>query len=677
MSSSVMNRFLDQLPGIVYGCDYNPEQWSREIWREDVVLMQQANVRLVSLGMFSWSVLEPADGEYNFDWLDEIIDLLSASNIMINLATPNASPPPWLTMAYPETLMVESDGTRVGVGSRGHFCPSSPIYRERSQRIARKLVSRYGDHPSVVMWHVGNEYHANCYCDLCSDRFRSWLQTKYGDLADLNSEWGTTVWSQRYSSWAEVHVPGRVRGSVNPARTLDFARFRSEIQRELFTAEKAIFRSATPNTPVTTNFFQYIDLNDYRRWSRDVDVVAFDSYPDPAKEDSAVRAAFQYDLMRSMGGGAPWMLMEQAANAVSQWPLNLVRQPGSMRAGSFHAVARGADAVMFFQWRASRFGQEKFHSAMLPHGGTDTRSWAAVQELGNELDRIGQVAGGRTDAKVALVWDWENWWAVEGPAHPIKDFSYIEVALSHYSQLWSRNIAVDIVDLSAELSAYNALIVPNQYMMTPAHQQAVEDFVHDGGHLLVSYFSGIVNGSDQVIENGYPGGLRRVIGAHIRELSPLPLGEHIRVTSSVFESPPTSSVTATRWQDDIALESGKALAVYSEGYLQGQPAIVDNTYGAGTAIYLASNFGPIALGKIMDIVLERAGATPVHAAPDGIEITERTNGNGTFLFFFNRSSTTPKIALESAGTDLLTGIDYVSGEHLELPRGGVAIVAVN
>jgi beta-galactosidase len=671
-----MRAFRDRLRGIVYGADYNPEQWPRSVWHEDVELMRAANVRLVSLGVFSWSVLEPADGVFDFGWLDEIMDLLGSNGIAVDLATPNASPPPWLAEDFPETLMVERDGVRVGVGSRGHFCPSSAVYRDRSRRMARMLAERYRDHPALAMWHIGNEYHANCHCDLCDVRFRGWLQEKYQSLDELNRRWGTTMWSQQYSDWSQVHLPRPVRGRVNPARQLDFARFNSDIQLELFTGERDLLRSVTPQVPTTTNFMQFFRLNDYRRWAREVDVVALDAYPDPADPAALMKAALQYDLMRSLRGGEPWMLMEQAAGAVSQWPINLVKQPGRMRLGSYQAVAHGADAVMFFQWRASRYGQEKFHSAMLPHGGQNTRTWQEVLALGNELDRVAEVANARTHAEVAIVWDWENWWAVEGCAHPDNTYSYADVVSSHYQALWKAQVAVDVVPLSADLSPYRVLIVPNQYMMSEAQRAAVHRFVANGGHALVSYFSGIVDEDDQVIPDGYPGGLREVIGGHVRDFSPLAAEDSaaVRAVADQVLVDAAFTATATRWQDDLVAESGHAVAVYTAGHLAGRPAVLDHALGAGSAVYIGTRLDQPALESLVRAVLDRAGVRPVHAVPAGVEAAERRSGDRGFLFLLNHGTGKATVDLNRRGVDLLTGQVFDVGHKLVLSPAGVAIV---
>jgi beta-galactosidase len=671
-----MIAFRRRLPGVVYGGDYNPEQWPSDVWREDVRLMREANVCLVSVGVFSWSRLEVADGEYDFGWLDEVMDLLAESGISVNLATPNASPPPWLAEDHPESLAVDRQGVRVGVGGRGHLCPSSDVYRDRSRRIARKLAERYRDHPALAMWHIGNEYHAYCFCDRCDERFREWLQARYGTLDELNRRWGTAVWSQRYGDWGQVHVPRVTRGWMNPTRELDFVRFTSDVQLELFIAERDLLREITPDVPATTNFFAFNRGVDARRWAREVDVVAFDMYPDPAKPESMIEAAFQFDLMRSIGAGAPWMLMEQATGAVSQWKTNVLKPPGRMRLDSFQAIAHGSDSVMFFQWRAARQGQEKFHSAMVPHGGVETRTWQEVRGLGAELLRLGAVTTGHTRADVAIVWDWSNWWAVEGVAHPVNTYNYRDTVLRHYRALWNQHVAVDVVSLDDDLSQYKVVVVPNQYMMSRAQTAVVRGFVEAGGHLLVSYFSGIVNEDDEIVENAYPGALRDIIGGHVRELSPLaPNGTvTIRSTAGATLLAAGFTATGTQWQDDLIPEGARVAAEYTDGYLTGQPAVLDHQLGDGRVVYLGTRLDDVSLETIIAATLNDAGVRPVHTAPQGVEVTRRATETHSFLFALNHRQDTAQLTAEQTGVDLLTGRRLEAGDHFLLEPGDVIIV---
>lgn len=667
-----------------YGGDYTPEQWPREVWPHDVQLMREAGVTMVTVGVFAWSALEPADGRFEFGWLDEVVGLLADAGIAVDLATPNAAPPPWLVEEHPGTALVGRDGRRVGVGSRGHFCPTSQVYRHRSRRIAGELARRYGAHDALALWHVGNEYHAECFCRGCDAAFRTWLRARHGDLATLNERWGTAVWGQRYTDWSQVHLPGPVRGRVNPARDLDFARFTSHVQLELFTAERDLLHELAPGVPVTTNFFSRMKLLDYQRWAQEVDVVAYDSYPDPADPGSLVDAAMHYDLVRAAGGGRGWLLLEQAAGAVSQWRVNHRRPPGLVRLGSYQALAHGAESVMFFQWRASRCGQEKFHSAMLPHAGTAARSWGEVRDLGRELPRARPVAGSRTVARVALVWDWQNWWAVEGCYHPDNTFSYHRTLLEHYTPLWHANVAVDVVTLDHDLDPYAVLVVPNQYLMTRQQQEALQRFCTRGGHAVVSYFSGVVDAWDRVHTGPQPGALHPQIGAQVLEHCPLPEGVQVPVQAVPGQDllPVGVFAHARRWQDDLVPDDATVVARYTAdtpdvpGHvdrLQGA-AVVERAVGAGRCLYLGTTLDPHGMRDLIGAVLRRAGVAPAHPVPDGVQVRERVDGRDRYLFVLNPGPAEVGVPLHRDGHDLLTGRCLVAGDVLTLGPRGVAVL---
>ncbi|HYH78925.1 MAG TPA: beta-galactosidase, partial [Longimicrobium sp.] len=426
---------------MLYGADYNPDQWPEEVWDEDVRLMREAGVNIVSLGIFAWSRIQPAEDEWDFGWLDRVIDKLHAGGIQVNLATATASPPPWVSARYPETLPADESGASYWPGSRQHFAPSSPTYRRLAGEVVRRLAERYVEHPAVVLWHVGNEYGCHLwmdYSDAARDAYRAWLRARYGTVERLNEAWGTNFWSQRYGSFDEVFPPRLAPYSHNPSSMLDFRRFTSDMLLECYLMERTILLEAGATQPITTNFMGPFKPADYNKWAPFMDVIADDCYPDPTNPNRVRDAAFQRDLIRSLKPGVPWILMEQATDAVNWRPTNPGKAPGVLLAETAQSIARGADGIMFFQWRQSLAGSEKFHSAMLPHAGTDTRTWREVVDLGARLAALDLPAPGR-DARVALVFDWENWWAVEERDHPV-DIDYLALSLEWYGAFHERGI---------------------------------------------------------------------------------------------------------------------------------------------------------------------------------------------------------------------------------------------
>ncbi|WP_022881262.1 beta-galactosidase [Gryllotalpicola ginsengisoli] len=668
MADDRMARLRERLGGVAFGGDYNPEQWDPAVWREDVELMRRAGVNLVTVGVFAWASLEAEPGVFTFDWLDEVLDLLHSGGIAVDLATPTMAPPVWLSHGHPEVLPVREDGQRFGFGNRLHYDPASPRYREAAARITDAIAARYAQHPSVAMWHLSNEYGPVSWGGASAAAFRDWLRERYGDLEALNDAWYTRFWGQRYTAWEQVEPPEVPRSWSNPTRRLDFLRFASDVLLECFTTERDIVRRYS-ELPITTNFMRFYRRADYWRWAQEEDVVALDIYPNPGEADSRVAAALNFDLMRSLKGG-PWVLMEQAASAVSQWPVNNVKRPGMMRAGSYQAIAHGADTVLFFQWRASRGGHERFHSAMLPHSGTRSRTWREIEALGGELGRIAEVTGATSRADVALVFDWNAWWGLmETHGLPRNDFDYAELETSWYRPLLEAHLAVDLASFESALDGYRCVLVPNAYLVTDAFAQRLARFAEAGGTVVIGFFSGVVDERNQVLQPAYPGAFRQLIGAYIDEYWPARAGESFGVRFASGEE-----AVADWWQESIELETGAALAEFRNGLLAGRPAVVENRVGEGRVVYVGTRLEASALATLLLDTAHAAGVASVVAdAPAQVEATMRSKGGADYLFLINHSETdAAAVRLPRAGVDLLTGA-AVSGT-LELEPLGVAVV---
>ncbi|MFD7659262.1 beta-galactosidase [Actinosynnema sp. NPDC059797] len=643
--------------GIRYGGDYNPEQWPEEVWAQDVELMRRAGVNTVTVGVFSWARIEPRPGERDFGWLDRVLDLLHASGIGVFLATPTASPPPWLGHRFPETLPVDFDGRRLAYGSRNQFCPSSPVYREHALTLVADLARRYADHPALALWHVGNELGQVCHCDTTAAHFRHWLRDRYGTLEELNDAWHTVFWSQRYGAWDEVIPPRRAPYLINPGQRLDFARFCSDTLVESFLAERDVLRRITPDVPVTTNFMGLNPVVDGWALAAHEDVVSHDWYPDPADPESHVLSALSFDVMRSLKRG-PWLLMEQAAGAVSWRRRNPPKPAGQLRAQSVQAVARGADAVCFFQWRASRGGAEKFHSGMVPHAGPDSRVFREVEALGRDLAALAPVAGAPVVADVAVVLDWENWWAVELDAHPSGDFDLLDRVRDCYRPLFELGVTADFVPATAsaaDLSAYRLVVVPNLYLVRDP--EPLRSFVAGGGTVVVGFFSGVVDERDQVFPGGYPGPLRELLGLRVEEVVPLGPDEVLACSSAEL-----GGFTADFWRDDLLVEGAEVVAALADG----TPVVLRHRHGAGTAWYVATRPEAGAAVRLFERVLAGAGVGPAPARPRGVEVVRR----GDVLFLVNHGVDEVSLDVPGDHVDLLTG--GAVSDSVTLGRFGVA-----
>ncbi len=658
-------------PHMIYGGDYNPDQWPEDIWLEDMRLMREAGVNLVSLGIFSWTKLEPRPDEYNFDWLDRLMDLLHEHGIRVNLATPTASPPAWLVRRDPEILPVTADGTTLWHGARRHYCPHSSAYHERATKIVTKLAERYAKHPSLAMWHVDNEYACHvteCFCDASTAAFRGWLKNRYSSLDQLNQAWGTAFWSQIYTQWDEIHPPRQAPASVNPTQRLDWMRFNSDSWIACFEEQKAILRDLTPNIPITTNFMGFHKPVDYWDFASREDVVSNDNYPDTSIPEWMIQAGMVCDLMRSLGNHQPWILMEQASTHVNWRQRNATKRPGVMRLGSYQAIARGADGVMFFQWRASKAGSEKFHSGMLPHVGTDSRVWREIKALGAELPKLDPILSSHVQSEVAFLIDWENWWALELDGKPSNDLRLMSQVMSYYAPLYKRHIPIDFAHPESDLSKYRLVIVPNLYLVNEKAVENINRYVENGGQLVMSFFSGIVDENEHVRLGGYPAPFVDTLGLTIEEYAP-----YAETQSNTFCTMDGKKYGCALWSDIIHLKNAEAIATFEQDYYSGGSAITRNQFGKGVAFYVGTAPDENGMSWLMEQVCKAAEIKPVAPnAPAGIEFVCRTNGSQTWLFALNHSSEDVNIPLDQPGYDVLSNIKL--DKSLRLGPMDVAII---
>lgn len=616
-----------------FGGDYNPEQWPEAVWQDDLHLMRRARVSMATVGVFSWARLEPQDGQFDFGWFDRVIDGLHGAGVRVDLATATASPPPWLTTAHPEVLPVTEQGVTLSHGSRQAYCPSSPVYRRYAARLVDALVTRYGNHPAVELWHIGNEYGCHvsaCYCDVSADAFRGWLKNRYDAIDALNDAWGTAFWSQRYTDFAEILPPRATPTTHNPTQLRDFQRFSSDELLNCFRSEAAIIRAGS-TVPLTTNFMGFFKPLDYWAWAQEVDIISDDSYPDPADPSSVVSAAMTRDLARSLGHGRPWLLMEQATSAVNWRRRNARKLPGQNRALSYQAVAHGADGVLYFQWRQSAAGAEKFHSGMVPHAGADTRIFREAEQLGEELHQLSAVAGQLSQSDVAFVLDWDSWWALEQEAVPA-NVDYLGDMTTWYRAFYRRNVPVNFVPISANFSDYRLVVLSHLHVLDERTADRLDAFVRQGGVLVVSSLTGTLDPDLHVPAAGYLGKLQLTLGVTVEEF--VPHTDAHGAANIVPIGGALGKLDGEGWAEVLHPAGAEVLATFNADPENG-PAVTVYSRGDGKAWYVATQPTSPSADRITAAVLLDAGITPPFGRqPEGVEVMQR----GSFRFVINQNS---------------------------------------
>lgn len=653
--------------GIAFGCDYNPEQWDAAVWREDIALMREAGVDLVAVNIFGWSSLQGPDGRIDFSDLDTVIDLLHGAGIRVNLGTGTASPPPWLTARHPEILPVMADGTTRYPGGRQAWCPSSPVFRAFAVGLVEEVARRYGEHPAVALWHVSNElgcHNAHCHCEASTRAFRFWLERRYGTIDELNRAWGTSFWSQRYRAFDEILTPRLTVSTRNPSQVLDFHRFSSDELLDHHRAEARVIRRHS-SVPVTTNFMvtAHIRNLDYWTWAPEMDIVANDHYLDHRLGEPHAELAFAADLTRGLAGGDPWLLMEHSTGSVNWQPHNLAKAPGEMLRNSLSHVARGADAVCFFQWRASLQGSEKFHSALLPHAGTDSAVWNEVLELGSIVDRLGEVAGTTVQADVALLFGWEAWWASDGENRPTHSIEYLDQVHELYGALHDLGATVDVVRPGADLTGYRLVVVPGLHLVRESEAAALDAAVAAGSTALVTFYSGIVDEDDRVVPGGYPGVWRDLLGVRVEEFSPVLPDVELTLDSGA---------RARLWSERITATGAEIVDRFGDGPAAGRPALTRRAgrSGGGDAWYLGTLLdGPSARALLRRIATE-AGVVLDPSASEDVEIVRRSADDRSYRFVINHG-TTP-VDIDARGFDLITEASITG--TITVPPGAVRVI---
>lgn len=638
-----------KLPAVWFGGDYNPDQWDEQVWKQDIEEMKRQHVNVVTLPVFSWAHLQPEDNRFDFDWLDTILNLLYENGIHVIMATPTAAQPAWMSKKYPEMLPVDISGRKRQHGARNNFCPNSETYRMFARRIAGAMAQRYCHHPAIILWHINNEYGTRCYCENCSRKFRAWLKARYGSLDTLNERWNTRFWGHTYYHWDEISAPTYLSemfydsnagrdASFFPAMAIDYDRFMSQSIRECFENERDEIRKYMPNIPITTNIVSSYKTLDLFSWSKSLDVLAWDCYPtndEIIRDDLPALLGMKFDLMRGVKNGQPFLLMEQTPSQQNWLAFNGQKKPGVMRLWSYQALAHGSESVLFFQWRQSRSGFEKYHAAMLPHAGhTQTRICRELKQLGNELESLkDQLLDATTNARVAIVFDWPNWWAVEYSSGPSVALRYQEQVENYYKVLHQNNIATDIVGKESDLSKYDIILAPVLCMVDTAFSQKCKEMVKAGKIFITTFFSGMVDENDRVILGGYPGAFRDLLGIWVEETDALLPHQKNRICPVSSDE----SFSCGMLCDVVHAEKAHVKAVYGDDYYAGMPCVTENKFGKGKAVYVATAAEEKYLEKLLGEYCAACGIEPTLNVPEGVEVTCREKQGEKIYFILNHS----------------------------------------
>ena len=667
---------------IWYGGDYNPDQWPEEVWDDDVRLMKKAGVNLVSVGIFSWAKIETSEGVYDFDWLDRIIDKLGEAGIAVDLASATASPPMWLTQAHPEVLWKDYRGDVCQPGARQHWRPTSPVFREYALKLCRAMAEHYKGNPYVVAWHVSNEYGCHNRFDYSEDAehaFQQWCEERYGTIDAVNDAWGTAFWAQRMNDFSEI-VPPRFIGDgnfMNPGKLLDFKRFSSDALKAFYIAERDTLAEITPDLPLTTNFMVSASgsVLDYDDWGDEVDFVSNDHYFIPG-EAHLDELAFSASLVDGIARKDPWFLMEHSTSAVNWREINYRKEPGQLVRDSLAHVAMGADAVCYFQWRQSKAGAEKFHSAMVPHAGEDSAVFRDVCELGADLNKLSDegILGSRlAKSRVAVVFDYESEWATEHTATPTQHVHHVDEPLAWFRALADQGVTADVVPVRGAWDDYEMVVLPSVYLLSEETTRRVRDYVVGGGRLVVTYYTGISDEKDHVWLGGYPGSIRDVVGVRVEEF--MPMGDDFTGVPDRLEL--SNGAVAHDIADVIGSVDGTAtvLETFKDDPwtgMDGAPAIVAHTFGEGRSVYVGARLGRDGIALSLPEILDSLGMVEAGGNDGRVLHVEREGADGSrFVFSFNRTHETVRVPVE--GEVVVSSFADVDGETASIKPNGVIV----
>ena len=660
---------------IRYGADYYPEHWPEERWSEDAKLMKAAGFNVVRLAEFAWSIMEPQEGRFDFEWLDRAIAVLAKTGIDVVLGTPTASPPPWLMTRQEDLYIVNEDGVRLTYGLRREYCPNNPLYHQYTERIVEEMAEHFKDHSAAIGWQIDNEFGAHCYCEICRKAFHNWLKQRYSNLDELNEKWGTIFWSHVYTDWSQIPTPLKIASPHNPGLHLDYKRFMSDTYRAYLKIQIDVIRRHTTEQFITHNLMGFgFNQLDYYHNTADLDFVSWDNYMrhqwDMKAEVDPSLAALSHDMTRGLKKQNFWVMEQQSGGG--GWELVAVPpQPGEMRLWAYQSVAHGADGIVYFRWRTCRTGAEQYWHGILDHHGIPGRRYEEAAQMGHELQKIGpKIQGSRIKAQVAIMQSYDTRFAFQvQPNNP--NFGYEKHIQEIYAAFYNRNVPVDIVSEKDHLSGFKLVIVPAMYVLLEKTADNLERFAAAGGLVVFTPRTGVKDKANAVINMKLPGLVAKLAGVEVEEYISMPIDEDSQVK---FDLPNLKeNFTVSVWADVLKPTTSQAAARYSQGYYAGKAAVSINAFGDGQVIYIGTMGDDSFYSSITKWVLELANIKPLLVAPAGIEVTQRWQADQRLLFVLNHNAIAEEISLDNTYTDLITGKTF-SGTITIEPREVLILV---
>lgn len=654
---------------IQIGVDYYPEQWPEQMWEQDADRMKECGVKVVRMAEFAWSRMEPEEGTYDFEWLDRAVSVFADRRMQVVLCTPTCTPPLWAFEKYPEIIQTGPDGQRIAIGIRGHRCMNNPVYRTLCEKIIRQLVSRYRDNPAVIAYQIDNELEANhCRCQVCQESFQNWMRKKYRNVQEVNAVYGNSVWSGEYSSFSQVKPPmGDFIKWQNPSLTLDYNRYASESTVAYLEFQRTLIHSLDPDAWITTNSWLCENMPDFYDLFQNLDIVSYDNYPMtvlPESQEELYSHAFHLDLMRGIKQQNFW-IMEQLSGAVGSWmPMSSSPEPGMIKGYALQAIAHGADTVVHFRWRTAVAGAEMYWHGILDHSDVPGRRYEEFRELCRIVDGLQEMDGSYVKNSVALLYSSDNEYGFK-LQHQAEGMYYLEQLKSLHDGFTAIGVGVDIIDESADLSAYEIVLAPTMLITHEETEKALHEFAAQGGTILLTNRSGVKDSYNKCVMQPLPGIYRELVGARVREYNaPGSYLGQLKLTDDVLrenykkscryypggeadEKLPRENAVYRQWCDILEAETAQVLAEYGDRYYSGSAAVTRNCYGAGTVYYIGTVCDRMFYISLAKCMASEKKIFYYDNLPLGVEVTYRRKDKKLWRFVFNNTNKEQKVCLDS------------------------------